>query len=1542
MMRFRCQPFIRTFLLICIAQLLLVGLGNSAALAASEKMPLQLTTEERAWIAAHPKIVVGGELDWAPFDFVDNSGRHAGIANDYLQVIAKELGLEIEIITDPSWNKLLDMIRNKEIDLLPALYHSMEREKFLSYTPSYAQVTEFIYARDDNSWISSLDDLKGKNVAVVKGYTVEGIIRSDYPDINLVTAANIQECLKKLVIGEVDAFLGDIASTSYNIKTFSLSGIKAIAPGPFPEPTVHMGVRNDWPELRSLIQKVLAALPKDRHDAIRDRWMSMSGLKTETEAVGKEIKLTVEERAWLKQHPVIRVHNESDWPPFNFFEDGVPQGLSIDYMNLLASKLGLKVEYVTGPSWGEFLEMMKRGELDVMLNIVKTEGRLKYLLFTEAYANNPNTILSKTNAPYHSLDELVGKTVSVPKGFFYEEVLARDYPKIKVLPLKNTYESMTAVSFGKADAALGELAVFNHLIGQHLMTDVSVTGEVKIGDKELSLLNIATRKDMPLLASILRKGMKSVSGDESRIIRQKWLGQAASVAEGDLTLNKGVESEFSVINLIVSFVVVIVILLVAISLLRRLGHGVGDKIFSGRNSSWVITGLVSTFLVIVMLTAWLALERMDRQLRDDLGETLTTVNSTVKYALEMWLESRANEAHHVVDDHKLSPIVEALLALPHTPDAILKSHALSESRKLYHYHNEEIGALGYFIIAPDGISLASSRDGNTGTKNLIVEQQPELMKRVFAGESLFVPPIYSDVALKDATGRLVERAATMFFATPVRNSEGEVIAAFTLRFDPVENFSRISLPGRVGKTGESYVFDQNGRLLTGSRFEGQLEGITNHYRDQTRLLSMQLRDPGGDLTQGYQPETDRSSWPLTLMAKEATAGRDGLNVEGYRDYRGVPVMGAWSWSEELQVGLATEIDQSEALESYESMRMLILGALGAIALISLLLTAFAVWVGERARSRLRVLVDERTEELEESQERFELAIRGSGDALWEYDAVTGENWFSPRFTELLGYEKGELSNTLETWKEHIHPDDAEGAVAAFGDHLESDVEYDIEYRMRTKDGQYRWFSARAKSLRDDQGKAYRTSGTVSDIQNRKLAEEALTEAEARSRLLLDAVGEGIFGVDSNGQLTFINPAGASMLGFTLEEMIGEKVHSLIHHTKADGTPYPVEECLMHQSFTEGVTGTRDDEVLWRKDGSCFPVLYNSVPVRDAEDALVGAVIVFLDITERKQAEDEVNKTNFLSDIALELTECGYWHVDYSDPDYYYQSDRAAKILGDPPREDGRYHLMDEWFANVKAGDPEAAEVTAERYQGAIDGKYPHYDATYAYKSPVTGEVVWVHAAGKLVRDDSGKALFMYGAYQDITARVLAENELSASMERFKVLFDFSSDAHMLFNQNGAIDCNDAAVQMLAAKDKSELLNLHPATFSPEFQPDGRRSDEKSIEMDAIAREKGVHRFDWVHKKLNEEEFPVEVSLTPVTLEGEAALLVVWHDLTERKKAEQELQAKFDELERFHRMAIGRELKMIELKTEINESLQEMGEAPRYKIVSSQQNEKDNA
>lgn len=201
----------------------------------------------------------------------------------------------------------------------------------------------------------------------------------------------------------------------------------------------------------------------------------------------------------------------------------------------------------------------------------------------------------------------------------------------------------------------------------------------------------------------------------------------------------------------------------------------------------------------------------------------------------------------------------------------------------------------------------------------------------------------------------------------------------------------------------------------------------------------------------------------------------------------------------------------------------------------------------------------------------------------------------------------------------------------------------------------------------------------------------------------------------------------------------------------------------HYNATYAFKRPADGRVIWLRSSGHV--------TRDANGRPREVFGVNQDITQHKRAEQALREANFLSEIALELTTSGYWRVDYSDAGYYWQSERAAKIVGEQIKPDGRYHLQDEWFARLIEADPEIAKQTAQRYQDAIDGRTAAYDAIYPYKRPRDGRTVWLHAAGKLERDPDGKARYMYGVYQDITAFKQAEQELAFRLTFQRALLD---------------------------------------------------------------------------------------------------------------------------------------------------------------------------
>lgn len=146
-------------------------------------------------------------------------------------------------------------------------------------------------------------------------------------------------------------------------------------------------------------------------------------------------------------------------------------------------------------------------------------------------------------------------------------------------------------------------------------------------------------------------------------------------------------------------------------------------------------------------------------------------------------------------------------------------------------------------------------------------------------------------------------------------------------------------------------------------------------------------------------------------------------------------------------------------------------------------------------------------------------------------------------------------------------------------------------------------------------------------QQKALVEPAIETLRRQQQLILDAIGDGVYGVDLQGNATFINPAAAQMIGWEPQDLIGKSMHQVLHHSRPDHSPYPREACPIYAAFQDGIIHRVSEEVFWRRDGSCFPVEYISTPMRDEQGKLVGAVVAFRDITQRKWAEAILQRTN---------------------------------------------------------------------------------------------------------------------------------------------------------------------------------------------------------------------------------------------------------------------------------------------------------------------------
>lgn len=320
--------------------------------------------------------------------------------------------------------------------------------------------------------------------------------------------------------------------------------------------------------------------------------------------------------------------------------------------------------------------------------------------------------------------------------------------------------------------------------------------------------------------------------------------------------------------------------------------------------------------------------RVEGATRDELAERLQTLLRAEVAALQLWFSEQEADAKSFAVDTAIQGSIVELAALDRDsncpPATLLNSDAartlvrnLQPLLEVQHY-------LDYVVIGPDRRVLASPR------RRLVGQRVPVgyefFLKRTLAG----IPTVSRPFSW--AVERQPKEAPTMVAAAPVKSTNGGVVAVLGLRLKPQAEFSRIFSVARMGQSGEAYAFDRQGFMLTVPRFDWELKrlGLIPDTREATAVLNLRLLDPGVDLEQkrsqakpgvlGTREERARSRLPLTRMAAVATRGGEGVDVQGYRNYRGVEVVGAWTWLPRYGMGVATEEAADEAFGSLYVLR----------------------------------------------------------------------------------------------------------------------------------------------------------------------------------------------------------------------------------------------------------------------------------------------------------------------------------------------------------------------------------------------------------------------------------------------------------------------------------------------------------------------------------------------------------------------------------------------------------------------------------------------
>ncbi|WP_028862290.1 transporter substrate-binding domain-containing diguanylate cyclase [Psychromonas aquimarina] len=493
-------------------------------LSAAAAADISFTEQEKLYLQSAPLIKVHAEKAWRPFNFTEHN-QAKGYSNDLIRLVARKTGLKIQFVPGYHWNDYLGMLENGDIDLITNIKITPEREQYAVFTQyNPLKAIDGLLTSNETAHYADFKYLKNKNIAVVRGFFYEELMRTHYPEINLLLTNSTEESVEQLVLGHVDAVLDSYAVLNYYIQRYFISGVKNVPLFDhyvFNHLPQYMAVHKNNPVLRDILNKGLLAVSDQELFNLQKKWSMSEELNEQFVDTSFQQKMPVfseSERRYLQRKGDLKMCVDPDWLPIEGIQNGQYIGMGADFLQLFKQRIGNAVQLVESRSWSETLRLFKEGECDFIPVISRSEKRERYLDFSYPYLRFPQVLVTKKERLIHKLEQVLDKPLGIVKDYSYKDVFEENYPQGHLREFSSAQAGLDAVESGEIYGFIDSLPVMARQIQKYYP-------ELKIADKfeHKYALSLAVRESNRVLLGVFNKIIASISVQQHEEIINRWL-----------------------------------------------------------------------------------------------------------------------------------------------------------------------------------------------------------------------------------------------------------------------------------------------------------------------------------------------------------------------------------------------------------------------------------------------------------------------------------------------------------------------------------------------------------------------------------------------------------------------------------------------------------------------------------------------------------------------------------------------------------------------------------------------------------------------------------------------------------------------------------------------------------------------------------------------------------------------------------------------------------------------------------------------------------